>query len=141
MRCLGLKDTRAFGGRGYFIVSFCHGYEERETKSAGVLAIPDLANAGMAMHIARMALRLVPNVTVYTNGNSKLGQEILTRSGQSGIKVDERKITKLEAGPGDSSVILTMEGGSQSTEGFLVHNPKYKVQGSFAEQLGLEMTE
>ncbi|PMD29977.1 thioredoxin reductase glit [Hyaloscypha variabilis F] len=147
---VGVKDEmpslpgyEALWGTRIFHCLFCHGYEARGANSAGVLAVPDLVSAGIVMHIVKMALRLVPNVTVYTNGDSSLGEEVATASGQrkSSIKVNNTKIAKVEAGLGESGVILHMEDGSQIAEGFLVHNPKYKINGPFAEQLGLEMTE
>ncbi|KAN0096803.1 thioredoxin reductase glit [Hyaloscypha variabilis] len=147
---VGVKDEmpslpgyEALWGTRIFHCLFCHGYEERGANSAGILAVPDLASAGIVMHIAKMALRLVQNVTVYTNGDLNLGQEVVIASGQrkSSIKINNTKIFKVEAALGDSGVILHMEDGSQIDEGFLVHNPKYKINGPFAEQLGLEMTE
>jgi len=36
---------------------------------------------------------------------------------------------------------VILEDGSSNIEGFSAHIPKARVNGSFAEQLGLEMTE
>ncbi len=101
---------------------FCHGYEDRGCASAGVLAIGDIAVPGVALHMARMAKRLSAHVTVYTDGAEELSEQIKTalNGSVSGIKVDQRRITRLEKGPKNSEVIMHFEDGSKLQEGFLV---------------------
>lgn len=108
-----------------------------------------------------MARRLTSNVTIYTNGAKDLDRQIvasLDNDGDVGIKVDERPITRLEKGPSESKVIVHFANGSSILEGFLVrsrfsfdetpsliefqvHKPKTKINGPFASQLSLELTE
>jgi hypothetical protein len=140
---------------------FCHGYEDRGATSAGVLAIDDVANVGVSLHLGRMARRLTSNVTIYTNGAKDIGGQIvasLTKDGDVGIKIDERPITRLEKGPSESKVIVHCVNGPSILEGFLVrsrfsfrwntltyefqvHKPRTKINGPFARQLMLELTE
>ena len=115
-----LPGYGALWGTRIFHCLFCHGYEERHAPSAGILAIPDLANAGMVLHIARMALRLVPAVTVYTHSNAEFGDEVAKLTGTLKIGIENRRILNLELSPGESGVLVHLADGSQVSEGFLV---------------------
>jgi len=121
---------------------FCHGYEERFSASSGVLAVGDLANAPPAMHFARNAHQLTPNgVTIYTSGHDSLHDSLVSALGpESCIKVDSRVITRLEKGKHRAEVILHFSDGNHAIEGFLAHKPKCQLSGTFAQQLGLELT-
>jgi hypothetical protein len=98
---------------------FCHGYEDRGAASAGVLAIGDLGNVFGSLHLARMAKRLAAKVTIYSDGDQELGDQIKIAAGDD-IEIDNRRITRLHKGSSKSEVVLTFEGGEQITEGFLV---------------------
>ncbi len=121
---------------------FCHGYEERFSASSGVLAVGDLSSTPPAMHFARNALQLTPNaVTIYTNGSESLFDSVTSALGpDSKIKADARTISRLEKGPHRAEVILHFSDGSQAVEGFIAHKPKCQLNGTFAQQLGLELT-
>ena len=121
---------------------FCHGYEERFSPSSGVLAVGDLANGPPAMHFARNAHQLTPNgVTIYTHGHEALFESLVGALGpDSKIKVDNRSIARLEKGPHRAEVILHFSDGSQAKEGFIAHKPRCQLAGTFAQQLGLELT-
>ncbi|KAK1995517.1 FAD/NAD(P)-binding domain-containing protein [Colletotrichum falcatum] len=131
-------------GRGIFHCLFCHGFEERGAERVGVLAFGMIGNLKMATHMAYMARPLGKQVTIYTNGDSSLASEISALA-INPFTVDARRITKMRMAGGDSghhaSVTLTLEDSEEVTEGFLAHGPFTKVNGPFAEQLGLEMTE
>lgn len=122
---------------------FCHGYEQRGLESAGVLAIDWIASARMAMHMAHMASSLVHNVTIYTNGNETLAEELVQAlSGASQYHVDTRAIAKISYQEGSNELVqIQFENGSDpKVEAFLAHSPRTRVNGPFAEQLGLELT-
>ncbi len=85
-----------------------------------MLAMGDVANPGAALHLARMAKRLTPNVTIYTDGAEELSEQIRLALGESDIKVDNRRIVRLEKGPQKSEVIVHLEDGTSKREGFLV---------------------
>lgn len=99
---------------------FCDGYEERDSASAGVLAVGDIASVGASLHLARMAKRLASTVTIYTNGAGDLYEQILLGLNGTDIKVDKRRIARLEQGSGQTRVIVHLEDGSDIGEGFLV---------------------
>ncbi|KAI8277822.1 Thioredoxin reductase [Colletotrichum sp. SAR11_57] len=110
-------------GRGVYHCLFCDGFEDRNSASAGVLAVEDVAKAPVALHLARMAKRLARKVTIYTNGASELKDQIVTSLGKDPIiELDDRRVIRLE-------------------KVFVVHKPKTQVNGPFVEQLQLELTE
>ncbi|GKT39876.1 thioredoxin-1 [Colletotrichum spaethianum] len=142
-----MPDIQGYGdcwGRGIFHCLFCHGFEERGAERVGVLAFGMTGNLKMATHIAYMARPLGKQVTIYTSGNSSLASDIAALANNP-FKLDVRKITKMRMARGDdghhASVTLTMDDDEEVTEGFLAHAPFTKVNGPFAEQLGLEMAE
>ena len=69
--------------------------------------------------MARMAKRLTPNVTIYTDGAEDLAQQTVLAAVNDDIKVESRRISLLEKGT-DSSVVVHFEKGEKITEGFLV---------------------
>ncbi|MCJ1352289.1 MAG: hypothetical protein MMC33_002273 [Icmadophila ericetorum] len=135
-------------GKGIFHCLFCHGYEQssKANLSAGVLAVHMLAMPAFALHMAHMAAQLAPSrVTIYTDGNETLAQEVKAKSGlQPAWKTDNRKIRALRmhdtTDKQSSGVDISFEDGSKVTEGLLAHAPLTKARGPWAEQLGLAMT-
>lgn len=128
---------------GIFHCLFCHGYEERGQQSSGILAIDPLVTGSSALHHARSALRITQSCTVYTNGSKDIASDVnaqMTPQTEGRIKVDARKIKRLEKGSEKAQVTLHFEDGSTVTEAFLAHMPRSVVRGPFCEQLGVEMT-
>lgn len=111
---------------GIYHCLFCDGYEERGQETAGVLALGPTANPSRALHLARMARQLSKSVTVYTNGNEQLVNEIQNAAEASSsltpwLKLDARHITRFEKGDIAKNVIVHLgEAGESKTEGFLV---------------------
>ncbi len=99
---------------------FCHGYEEKNVVSAGVLAVGDISAPMMSLHMARMAKRLAPNITIYTDGAEELAQQTAQAAVDDDIKVESRRITRLEKGAEGSTVVVHLDNGQTITEGFLV---------------------
>ncbi|KAJ5082263.1 hypothetical protein N7532_011306 [Penicillium argentinense] len=132
---------------GIYHCLFCDGYEERGQETVGVLAMGPIANPPRALHLARMARRLSESVTVYTNGNEQLVNEIqkaaeASSNATSWLKFDARPITRFEKGDIAKTVIVHFDETDKSkTEGFLVFNPQTEVNGPFVKQLALTMTE
>ena len=101
----------------------------------------DIVNAGAALHLGRHARALSGKVTIYTNGSEDFAAEVKSalRPGED-IVIDNRKIKKLiNCGGERANVTLKFEDGSEATEGFLANRPKTKVNGSFVEDLSLEL--
>ena len=116
---------------------FQFGYEQRGTSSAGLLAVDTLANAFHAAKLAEDGLKFSASLTIYTTGNSSLTTELQGSLIDPAIKVDERKVARLDQGTG-SEVIIRFEDGTSVTEGFVVHRPLVKLNTRLADSLGLE---
>ena len=126
---------------------FCHGYEDRGLASSGILCIGQIGSASMALTISRMARRFTQRVVLHTNGNDELAAQLQAElqndnSGRAGlVTVDNRQIERLRRGSGrESEVVVTFNDRSETTQGFLVHEPDGQASGPFAEQLSLEIT-
>lgn len=134
-----IKGFRDLWGKSIFHCLFCHGYEERGAKSAGVLAAGFLTAPPMVLHMARMATNLAEEVTIYCHGNQDLTAQFQKELEGKGVPVDGRKIVSVErCGDNGESVKLHFEDGSTKQERFLVNVPNSKLNGTFHEQLGLE---
>jgi hypothetical protein len=103
---------------------FCHGYEERGSASAGVLASGLLSNSVFAAPISRMANRLASSVNVYTNGNEAVAAEVRTAlKSTKNFRIENRRIKSLANDPdvdGPGGVLVTLEDGTVNKEGFIV---------------------
>jgi thioredoxin reductase len=139
--CLGCNYLTNLSPNSFHCL-YCHGWEEKGTPSAGMLAEGDVNNVVVALHFARQALRMSRHVTLYTHGNTQLTAELTSalEAAPAPMSVDARKITQLVKGPERSQVILHFEDGTTTTEAFLAHKPKTKLRGDLAEQLGVELT-
>ena len=96
-----------------------------------------------ALHFARQGLRLTDEVTLYTNGNETLVSNLsdaLDHPKVPRMKIDPRRIKKLQKGLNRSEVIIYFEDGTTKVEGFIGHKPKFQLRGLLHEQIGLEIT-
>jgi thioredoxin reductase len=86
-------------------------------------------------------LRISKEVTIYTHGNLQLAEDIKTtlETSPAPMKVDPRKVVKLEKAPSRSEIVLHFEDGLRTTEGFLAHKPQSKLRGNLHEQLNLAL--
>lgn len=130
-------------GKSIFHCLFCHGYEERGAQRAGVLCSDSamLTQKPVAMVIGGMAQRFAETVTLYTQGNATLTKELQADLAASNLKVDDRKIVRVEQiseTPADGLKIQFADGQTEEL-GFLVHAPINEMTGPWADQLGLEM--
>ncbi|KAI0158373.1 thioredoxin reductase glit [Pestalotiopsis sp. NC0098] len=130
-------------GTGIFHCLFCHGYEERGHKSAGLLAIGPMMNTMHASGVARMASRLAGQVNVYTNGNPDFGAEVrMLLKSTKRFHIENRRVVRFEKDPavaGSAGVLVILEDGTVNKEGFVAHAPATVQAASFAEQLGLDL--
>ncbi|MCJ1247524.1 hypothetical protein MMC30_004738 [Trapelia coarctata] len=115
--------------------------EKRRAQSAGVLAIGDMATPSRSTEIARMARRLADNVTIYTDSNKSLSEQLREDLGNSHITVDARSITHLEKSTVGHAVIIHFDDLTTKTEDFLAHESRTEINGPFAYQLGLDLSD
>lgn len=114
---------------------FCHGFEERGAKRAGVLASGLLTASSMILHMARMAANLAEHVTIYCHGNEELTAKFEKDLETKDVTVEPRKVTAVEKS-GDGLRVYFEDGGF-AEERFLANAPSIRLNGSFHEQLGL----
>ncbi|KAL8413250.1 hypothetical protein RB594_004757 [Gaeumannomyces avenae] len=126
--------------KGIFHCLACSGLERLGCDSAGVLAVGDLAAEKLAIHVAKSASRLTRSVTIYTHGNGELTEALSKLLAGSEIQVEGRRITRFVKLPTESQVGVSLEGGTEKIEHFLVHKPTTEVKGPLAAQLGMELT-
>jgi gliotoxin/aspirochlorine biosynthesis thioredoxin reductase len=123
---------------------FCHGYEERDVKSIGVLAVDLMAQIPQfANGLARNALRFSDDVTVYTHGSDSVAAtmtSLLSTLEGSGVKIDARPIARLIKENTAAEVTIEFKDRSRVTHGFLVHGPRNEMPLDFAKDLKLEKT-
>lgn len=112
------------------------GYELRGALSAGLLAVDGLAHPAHAAMLAYDGFKFANSMTIYTNGNKELAEQISAAISTPGMSVDDRKIACLTEGPGGKVVVEFADGATQE-QTFLVHRPRNEVDRSLAEQLGL----
>ncbi|KAK8150465.1 hypothetical protein MY1884_007969 [Beauveria asiatica] len=126
-------------GKVIFHCLYCKGHEQRGA-SAGVLAVGPLATVNTALHIARQASALSKAVTLYTNGNENLANELVSSFGTAKqMKTDARKIKSFACNSdGHGGVIVEFEDGSKVTENYMTHQPPTKARSGLVDQLGLE---
>lgn len=98
--------------------------------------------------MAKYANRLAEKVTIYTNGNEAVAKEIEaaisafrpSSKARRNFTLDSRKIAKLVKLPKGAEIEVILEDGTRRIEGFIAHKPKSRLNGKFAEQLGLDLT-
>lgn len=121
---------------------YCHGWEEKGITSAGALLIGESAVPLVSFHIARQALRFSKKVTLYTDGNAQLADDLNKdlQASNAPMEVDARKIARLEKSLKRAEVTLHFEDGQSKTEGFLFGKPLAVLRGDLHKQLGLALT-
>ena len=76
-----------------------------------------------------------------TNGLSHLEENPKIKAAKArGFKVDSRKIKALKTVGDGPSMTVEFEDGSVVSFGYMIHKPATVASGTFAQQLGLELT-
>ena len=134
-------------GSAVFHCLFCHGFEERGSRKAALLAQGPLTNPAHATAVSGMAQRMADEVVLYTNGDEQVKSSLETAISATILKakVDSRKISRIEKFDMDSDerVAIHFEDGSKDTLGFMVHLPVYEVNvpKDWRDELGIELNE
>lgn len=98
------------------------------------------------MHLTHLLSQLTPIVTIYTHGDKALASTLESLLGKaenkpSTVKVDARPISRLVLHiEQEVSITIHFKDGSSATESFLGHAPVTKLNGPFAEQLGVDIS-
>jgi thioredoxin reductase len=116
---------------------FCFGYEQSGSPSAGLLATGMLANPMHAIINAKDALKFVDHVTIYTDSNEELKQQLSDKLIE-GMSTDSRSVTTIRGSKEQTGLYLDFDDGESQHLAFLVHKPDMKLSSSLVEDLGLE---
>jgi gliotoxin/aspirochlorine biosynthesis thioredoxin reductase len=90
-----------------------------------------------------MAKQLAKRVTILTNGNTGLADELDAVVREKGFEVESKAIVGLKrhsTPAGHDEVEVTFEDGSTRMLGFISHRPKSQLRGPLADQLELALT-
>lgn len=106
-----------------------------------MLAAGDASDIVVCLHIARQALHMTKQVTLYTHGNIQLANELTQalKAAPEPMTIDSRKIVQMVKGPERARVDLHFEDGTAKTDAFLAHKSHVQLRGPLAEQLGVEL--
>ncbi|KAK6721183.1 hypothetical protein SNK04_000077 [Fusarium graminearum] len=124
---------------------FCHGYEDRNSESVGVLAVGECAETSTVARMARAAHQFSRSITIYTNGNSELGDQVYRLLGKEGWcsinNLGIKKVYMPQKTPASPiTVQVELSDGTTKTEDFLVHKPATVQASALYTQLGLQLT-
>ncbi|KAM0544708.1 hypothetical protein ACHAPJ_011695 [Fusarium lateritium] len=137
-----IPGYKAAWGKNIFHSLLCRGFEEAGVANAAVLITSDdPAYIEQAVIYAYTARQFTLDITFLTNGMHQIEQHPRIAAAKTqGLKVDNRPIQALTKAEPGSLMTVEFVGGARSSYGFMVHKPRTATRGSFAEQLGLEMT-
>lgn len=120
---------------------FWYGSQKGRAQSAGVLVSGGMATPSRSAEIAGMARRLADSVTIYTDSNESLSEQLREDMGNSQITVDARSIAHLEKSTVGHAIVIHFDDLTTKTEAFLAHESRTEINGPFAYQLGLDLTD
>lgn len=109
--------------------------------AAALIASDSEAELNCAITLAQFGRQTTDDITFLTNGLSHLEENPkLMAAKVRGFKVDNRNIKALAAVGDGPSMIVEFTDGSVVPFGYLIHKPPTVASGTFAQQLGLELT-
>ncbi|KAF2690574.1 FAD/NAD(P)-binding domain-containing protein [Lentithecium fluviatile CBS 122367] len=123
---------------------FTRGFEFRGSAAAGIIAADLASSPPHAVILGEDANKFAESVTIYTNGDRSLAEDIrsvLAQKRDSMMQIDPRQITRIAKDPATNGITLQFDDGNNRTESFIVHQPTTKVNGEIVHQLGLEIND
>jgi thioredoxin reductase len=113
---------------------YCHGYEVRNEK------IGLLGNGDAGFELAKLLSNWTNDLTLYTNGASSLSAEQQTKLAAHDIRVDERKISRLNHTGGYVNRIVFQDGTSEPLRALFARGT-FEQHCTIPITLGCELTE
>lgn len=120
---------------------FTRGLEFKGSRSAGLLAMGFAETPYHAAMLVEDAQKFAKTVTVYTNGNTELKenlQKLLTERETGNVTIENRKVVQLIREPETSGIMIVLEDKTIETQSFLVHQPDTQPNPELVSQLELE---
>jgi hypothetical protein len=97
--------------------------------SVGVLAIGELGSTSDWLTSARMAKRLSEHVTIYTDDDETLSEQLRLQLDSNNIEVESRTISRLESKNKGAEVVVHFDEGASKVEDIVVCNPTLITRG------------
>lgn len=113
---------------------YCHGYEVKNEKT-GILG-----NGESGFEFARLISNWTKDLTLYTNGQSRLSDEQMNKLARHEIKVVEMEIDRFEHVDGNVQHILFKNGEREQIKAVYASSP-FEQHSKIPELLGCELTE
>ncbi|REC49618.1 NAD(P)/FAD-dependent oxidoreductase [Chryseobacterium pennipullorum] len=113
---------------------YCHGYEVKN-EVTGILADGD-----MAFEFSKLVFNLTKELTLFTNGKTKLNPEQIEKMRKNGIKVNEGEIDTIEHESGNIRKLTFKNGNSVPLKALYAKIP-FEQNINAAGDLGCELTE
>lgn len=137
----GVKDLMpkidgfaACWGKSVIHCPYCHGYEVKHEKT-GILA-----NGDIAFHYAQLISNWTNDLTIFTNGDSTLTSEQMTKIKEHNIKVVEKEVTALQHNNGNLESIILKDQSTFPLKAIYAR-PEFEQHCNIPEKLGCEPTE
>jgi len=104
-----------------------------------------IATPKYALHLTHLLSQLTSTVTIYTHGNTDLATDLRTRlvelTQPSSVNIDNRTITRLTLeSPAQSTMQIHFADNTIATEDFIGHAAITRLNGPFADQLGIDVS-
>lgn len=113
---------------------YCHGYEVRN-EITGILADGDLA-----FEFSKLVFNLTKELTLFTNGKTKLTHEQVEKLKQNKINLNEGEIEKIEHENGQIQKLIFKNGNAVSLKALYAKIP-FEQNSNASDDLGFELTE
>ncbi len=129
-----VEGVRELWGDTVFHCPFCHGWEVRDRPLAVLGGTPHSAFA------ATLLTGWSADVVLLADGPPAFDDEAAAGLASAGVRVDERRVERLEAEGGRLRAVRFADGSALEREGLMVQAP-LRPRTALAEQLGLELTD
>jgi thioredoxin reductase len=121
-------------GRSVIHCPYCHGYEVRHQRT-GILADGDFA-----MHYVQLIRNWTKDLTVFTNGKTKLSAEQVAKASSHGVQVIEHEIAHLDHEQGKLKRIVFKDNSTFELNA-IYSKPDFIQHCSIPQDLGCELNE
>ena len=121
-------------GRSVIHCPYCHGYEVRHQRT-GILADGDFA-----MHYVQLIRNWTKDLTVFTNGKTKLSAEQVAKASSHGVQVMEHEIAHLDHEQGKLKRIVFKDNSTFELNA-IYSKPDFIQHCSIPQDLGCELNE
>jgi len=129
-----VEGLRELWGDSVFHCPFCHGWEVRD-RALAVLGAND-----QAVFQAVLLTGWSADVVLLTGGPPQFGDEGRASLASAGVRVEERRVERLEAVDGRLAAVRFADGEALARDGLLVQAP-LRQRTALPEQLGLALAE